>query len=292
MLHPSTFSIVACDPDSSELGVAVASKFLAVGKVVPWARAAAGAVATQSYANTSYGSRGLELMENGLTAAEALQVLLADDPQPELRQVGMVDARGNVATYTGKSCHDWAGGLTGTDFAAQGNILASADVIQAMAGAFSSSTGNLAWRLYRALVAGDRTGGDRRGRQSAAIYVVKPGAGYGGYDDRWIDYRVDDHPDPVKRLGELLEMHDLFFEKSSSSDQVELSGEHLCLMQDIMARHGYYGGDIHGRYDAPTRAALEVFIGNENFEERVDFNNGRIDQPVFQYLLRRFQEAA
>jgi len=290
MVSLSTFSIVAYDAEEDAWGIAVASKFLAVGAVVPWARAGAGAVATQSYANTSYGPIGLDLMESGLSARETLSRLLSADPQPEHRQVGMVDAQGSAATFTGNACHAWAGGLTGEGFAIQGNILTGEVVVQKMAEAFRDSQGkHIMWRLYNALLAGDRAGGDRRGRQSAAILIVKPKGGYEGFNDIWVDYRVDDHPDPVHRLGELLELHDLYFGKSLESERVELAGQPLRLLQEIMINLGYYQGPAHGQYDPPTRMAMESFIGNENFEERTDIAKGLIDQPVIDYLVGRYK---
>jgi uncharacterized Ntn-hydrolase superfamily protein len=270
----------------------VASKFPAVGAVVPWAQAAIGAVATQSYANTSFGPGGLRLMQEGLSAQEALDKLLADDPQREHRQVGIIDGKGQPATFTGKECFDWAGGITGSGYAIQGNILAGEAVVQAMKAAFEASQGKeLPERLYAALLAGDRAGGDRRGRQSAAIYVAKPGAGYGGFSDRWIDYRVDDHHDPVTRLGELLEMHQLYFGQSTPEDRIELAGEPLSALQHIMQKEGYYHGGLADQYDEATRSALRAFVGNENFEERTDFEKGLIDRPVYEFLLKRFGEA-
>ena len=212
-----TFSIVAFDPADRTWGVAVASKFPAVGAVVPFARADAGAVATQSFANTSYGPRGLEMMAKGLSADVALKKLLEEDPEKELRQVGLVDEQGHAATFTGSGCFSWAGGLIGNGYACQGNILAGEQVVKALEGGFLKTEGDLSTRLYAALLAGDRAGGDRRGRQSAAIYVVKAGAGYAGFNDRWMDYRVDDHQDPVPQLGKLIEMHHLYFDKSDES---------------------------------------------------------------------------
>jgi uncharacterized Ntn-hydrolase superfamily protein len=200
----STFSIVARDPDTNELGVAVASRFFAVGTVVPWARAGVGAIATQSYANTSFGWRGLGLLDDGARPDEVLQILLRNDPNPERRQVGIVAADGSSATYTGKDCLAWAGGRKGPDYAVQGNILAGEAVVQAMERAFLDTQGPLEERLYAAIVAGDAKGGDSRGKQSAALLVVKKGAGYGGYTDRAIDIRVDDHPEPIQELGRLL----------------------------------------------------------------------------------------
>jgi uncharacterized Ntn-hydrolase superfamily protein len=284
----STFSIVACDLDEKAWGVAVASKFPAVGAVVPWAQAGTGAVATQSYANTSFGPHGLELMASGLSAEGTLTKLLEDDDERELRQVGLVDASGQAATFTGYKCFEWAGGLTGPGYAIQGNILVGEQVISAMQAAFVEGGGNLPSRLYTALLAGDRAGGDKRGRQSASIYVVKPEGSYGGFIDRWIDYRVDDHEDPVAKLGGLLEMHELYFGESDESDHVRLQGEPLQQLQEIVIRLGYMEGTANGSYDESTRTALRAFTGNENFEERCDLETGWMDRPVFEYLLKRF----
>ena len=201
----ATFSIVARDSITGELGVAVASRFFAVGSVVPWAKAGVGAVATQSYANTSFGWCGLELLEQGKTPEEAIQVLITNDDDPQKRQLGIVAADGKSATYTGEKCLAWAGGRNGPNYAIQGNILASEEVVRAMEMTFLESKGTLADRLYTALLAGDEKGGDSRGKQSAAMLVVKEGAGYGGYTDRAIDIRVDDHPEPFKELGRLLQ---------------------------------------------------------------------------------------
>jgi uncharacterized Ntn-hydrolase superfamily protein len=205
--RPETFSIVAADPERGEVGVAVASRFFAVGTVVPHARAGVGAVATQSFANTTYGPRGLELMERGLHPEEAIDVLLRHDSDHEQRQAGLVDAAGNSATYTGSKCLAWAGGRAGTNYAAQGNILAGEEVVEAMEASFLASAGMpLGERLYLALKAGDDAGGDSRGKQSAALLVVRERAGYGGFTDIAVDIRVDDHTEPMKELGRLLEM--------------------------------------------------------------------------------------
>jgi uncharacterized Ntn-hydrolase superfamily protein len=288
MPRPSTFSIVACDPDEAAWGVAVASKFPAVGAVVPWAQAGAGAVATQSYANTSFGPRGLELMASGLSAEATLVELLKDDKDREQRQVGLVDANCQATTFTGSECFEWAGGLTGPGYAIQGNILAGEHVILAMQRVFVATKGKLPARLYAALLAGDRAGGDRRGRQSAAIYVAKPKGGYGGFIDRWIDYRVDDHADPVPRLGELLELHELYFGESDEKDRVPLNGESLQQLQEILVHLDYMEGKADGVYDELTKTALRAFTGNENFEERCDLEAGWIDRPVLEYLLKKF----
>jgi len=200
----STFSIVAADTAAGELGVAVASRFFAVGSVVPWARADVGAVATQSFCNTTFGWRGPDLMEQGLAPKEALDVLLRSDADPQHRQVGIVSADGRSVTYTGKKCISWAGGKSGQGYAIQGNILTGKKVVSDMEKTFLHTQGSLADRLYAAMLAGDKAGGDSRGRQSAAMLVVKKGAGYGGFTDRAIDIRVDDHPDPFGELGRLL----------------------------------------------------------------------------------------
>ena len=203
-LPVSTFSIVAADTVAGELGVAVASRFFAVGSVVPWARADVGAVATQSFCNTTFGWRGLDLMEQGLATEEALEVLLRSDSDPEHRQVGIVSADGRSVTHTGDKCISWAGGRSGEGYAIQGNILTGKKVVSDMEKTFLHAQGSLADRLYAAMLAGDKAGGDSRGRQSAAMLVVKKGAGYGGFTDRAIDIRVDDHADPFGELGRLL----------------------------------------------------------------------------------------
>jgi len=205
--HPQTFSIVAADPERGEVGVAVASRFFAVGTVVPHAKAGVGAVATQSFANTTYGPRGLELLERGLEPAEVLDVLIRNDEGKDQRQVGIVSASGNSVTYSGKGCLAWAGGRQGPNYAAQGNILTGEEVVEAMEASFLSSEGKpLAERLYQALKAGEDAGGDSRGKQSAALLVVRDSAGYGGFTDLAVDIRVDDHTEPMAELGRLLEL--------------------------------------------------------------------------------------
>ncbi|OGO22646.1 MAG: hypothetical protein A2Y54_07510 [Chloroflexi bacterium RBG_16_51_16] len=284
-----TFSIAACDLTDQSWGVAVASKFPAVGSVVPWAKAGSGVVATQSFANTSFGAIGIELMSSGLPAEDVIKRLLDEDPGKESRQVGLVDQLGRAATFTGKACYQWAGGLTGEGYAIQGNILIGAQVVKAMENGFLESKHELPGRLYAALVAGDRAGGDRRGRQSAAIIVVKASSGYGGFNDRWIDYRVDDHEDPVRELGKLLELHSLYFGKSVESDRIQLHNETVNRIQRILIRLKYLDGEPDGVFDKKTQIALKQFIGNENFEERADPEEGWIDAPVLDYLFSKFE---
>jgi uncharacterized Ntn-hydrolase superfamily protein len=201
----STFSIVARDLATGELGIAVASRFFSVGSVVPWAKANVGAIATQSFANTSFGWRGLELLEKGASPEEVKEILLRNDDNPNRRQFGIVSSEGNSITYTGTECLPWAGGRSGPNYAIQGNILAGESVVTYMEKTFLETTGTLADRLYAALLAGNEQGGDARGKQSAAMLVVKENAGYGGYTDRAIDIRVDDHAEPFKELGRLLD---------------------------------------------------------------------------------------
>ncbi len=207
----ATFSIVACDPATKEWGVAVQSKFFAVGSVVPWAEAGIGAVATQSAANVRYGPDALALMRAGKSAREAVDALTAADPGRDRRQLGIVDAQGKSASFTGKWCMEWAGHREGDRFCVQGNILAGEAVVDAMAKAFvegrGAGGGSLADWLVAALEAGQKAGGDRRGMQSAALLVVRRNAGYGGGNDRFIDLRVDDHPQPITELARLLSIH-------------------------------------------------------------------------------------
>lgn len=288
MPRPSTFSIVAYSADEDACGIAVASKFPAVGAVVPWAKSGAGAVATQSYANVSYGPTGLALMASGHSAHETIDRLLKDDKEAHLRQIGVVDCLGGAATFTGEGCFDWAGGVCGESFAVQGNILVGPQVVEAMVKGFQDAEGNLPSRLLAALMAGDRAGGDRRGRQSASLLVVKPQGGYGGYTDRWVDYRVDDHEDPLSKLSELLELHWLYFGTSDDKDRLPIEGEIAIKLQEMMITHNYYTGEPHGDLDQATKEALRQFIGNENFEDRTDVDSGLIDRPVYQFLVKRF----
>lgn len=204
----ATFSIVGYDPVTGDLGVAVESRFFAVGSVVPWAKAGVGAVATQSVANTTFGPKGLQLLEKGLAAGEVLDQLVKGDSQAEYRQAGIVDAKGRTATWTGTKCNAWAGGKMGKNYTAQGNILTGKEVVEAMAASFEASAAlPLADRLVKALAAGQAAGGDSRGQQSAALLVVRDKGGYAGYNDRYIDLRVDDSPRPIAELQRLLELH-------------------------------------------------------------------------------------
>jgi len=284
----STYSIVGHDPIAGEWGVAVQSKFLAVGAVVPWAQAGVGAVATQSYANTSFGPDGLALMAQGLGAQDALDRLITADEGRDHRQVGLVDAQGRAASFTGTECPAWAGGLVGAHFTAQGNILVSSATVEALAWTFEQAQGELADRLMAALAAGQAAGGDRRGQQSAAILVVRLHGGYGGYNDRYMDLRVDDDPQPVDRLKALVDLHHLFFKPPAPGEMAEIEGDLARELQQILRWASYYDGPITGKYDARTRTALSSLIGNENFEERFDEKKGLISRQVIDLLRLKF----
>ena len=251
-----TFSIVALDPVTGDLGVAVASKFLAVGSVVPWARAGVGAIATQALANVRYGPDGLAALESGIQAMAAVTVLTDADAGAAERQVGIVDAHGGAGSFTGQGCLPWAGGRTGPGWAAQGNILAGPEVVDALVSAFTASTEPLPGRLLDALLAGDRAGGDRRGRQSAALLVVRAGGGYGEGDDRWIDLRVDDHPDPVPELIRLLGIWRVLMERPDPSDLVPIESALATELQGRLARAGWAAG-----HDDPFKARLRAALG-------------------------------
>ncbi len=289
-MNISTFSIVAYAEDEEAWGVAVASKFPAVGAVVPWARAGAGAVATQSYAKIGYGPDGLDLLEKGASAPEALDSLLASDEQGRVRQVAMVDAQGQVAAHTGSDCHDWAGHKTGNGFSVQGNLLAGEAVIEAMASGFLTSEGELADRLVRALRAGEVAGGDRRGKQSAAIHVVRVNGGYGGDNDRYLDLRVDDAPEPVLALMDLVQLHHLYYQSAKAEDLLPIDDAVARELQTIMIAQGYITGEINGLWDEVCQQVFWMLIGNENLEMRwtLEENRRTIDRVVLEYLRKRY----
>jgi uncharacterized Ntn-hydrolase superfamily protein len=276
-----TYSIVGFDPPTGDLGVAVASKFPAVGAVVPYARAGVGAVATQAWCNVSFGPDGLRLMGQGMSAAEALDAVLEADEGRDDRQVGFVDASGSAATFTGAKCFDWAGGGTGEHVAAQGNILRGAGVVEAMLGAYEATGGDLCDRLLAALLAGDAAGGDRRGRQSAALLVVRAGAGYEGGNDRYIDVRVDDHDDAPRELARVFQVWDetmLVRHDPLLTSTPELVSE----LQRRLARLEYFAGEPTGVYDDATRAALADWAGWQNLELRLRDDDLVSRQLVFE----------
>jgi uncharacterized Ntn-hydrolase superfamily protein len=249
-----TFSIAARDPENGDLGVAVQSKFLAVGAVVPWARARVGAVATQAFANVRYGPDGLALLAAGASAQEALDRLVAADELRHGRQAGIVDAIGRGATFTGRDCFAWAGGRTGPGFAVQGNILAGSGVVDGLADTFLAGGVAFPELLVRSLEAADAAGGDRRGRQSATLLVVREGGGYGGGNDRWIDLRVDDHADPITELARLLELQRLYFDRPTADELVRLDAPLTAELRDLMARLSAAPGSRFGQLYRPMSA--------------------------------------
>ncbi|MBO8173547.1 MAG: DUF1028 domain-containing protein [Bacillaceae bacterium] len=277
----NTFSIVGYDPDTGELGVAVASKFLAAGSLVPWAKAGVGAVATQSWVNTAYGTKGLELLSQGYTPQEALDKLVEEDDGRAVRQVGIVDVKGNSATYTGEECYEWAGGVTGPNFACQGNILVNEDTVTAMAETFQREKGDLSDRLLKAMLAGQEAGGDKRGKQSAGILVVKEGGGYGGFDDKYMDLRVDDHPDPIRELMRIHDLHKLYFKKSAPEDILDIKGD----LREQLVDHLYQLKYLTEKNvsDDQLFEALKSFHLIENFDERIQ-EPGRVDKKVIAFM--------
>ena len=279
-----TFSIVAFDPANGDLGVAVASKFPCVGAVVPWAKAGVGAVATQAWANTDFGPDGLRLRAGGMPAGPALDAVLEGDDGRDERQVGFVDAAGEAATFTGSGCAEWAGGVSGEHFAAQGNILAGARVVNAVARAFGSADGELCDRLLTALMAGDAEGGDRRGRQSSALLVVRDRGGYEGRNDRYIDLRVDDHPDAPAELGRLFAVWDDTM-LVRTDPPLEATAELVSEVQRRLASVGRYDGQAHGAFDEPTRVALAEWAGRYNLEGRL-----RDDDRISRHLVTELRD--
>lgn len=266
----ATYSICACDLGAGQWGVATQSKFLAVGSVVPWAAPQVGAIATQAYANPRYGPDGLELLRSGCSADEVVERLTAADDAREQRQLGVVDAAGRGATFTGTECHAWAGGRVGDGYAAQGNILVSAATVEALADTFVSSAGRpLTERLLDCLAAAQEAGGDRRGQQSAALLVVERNGGYAGLSDTLVDLRIDDHERPVEELRRLYGLHEALFGKTPNEDWLAID--------DVLR------AEIDERLAALGHATLEDWAGVENLEERVD-GSERIDPVVLAAL--------
>ncbi|MFL5958965.1 MAG: DUF1028 domain-containing protein [Gaiellaceae bacterium] len=266
----ATYSIVACDLEARQWGVAVQSKFLAVGSVVPWAEPQVGAVATQAYANPSYGLNGLSLLRQGLSAAEVVERLTAEDEERDHRQLGVVDASGGSASWTGPECNEWAGHRTGSGYAAQGNILVGEETVAALARTFEANARlPLAQRLLECLVAAQTAGGDRRGQQAAALLVVERNAGYAGLSDALVDLRVDDHERPIQELRRVYGLHRRLFDVTPREDWLPLEGELRTEVDERLGRLGY--------------GSLDAWAGVENLEERVD-GEGAIDPVVLEAL--------
>jgi uncharacterized Ntn-hydrolase superfamily protein len=274
----ATYSIAACDLDSQQWGVATQSKFLGVGSVVPWAEPQVGAIATQAYANPRYGPDGLALLREGLSAQEVVERLTTADEGRDHRQLGVVDGKGGSATFTGAECMDWAGGRTGPCYAAQGNILVSAETVDAIAEAFEASAGKpLAERLMDSLDAAQAAGGDRRGQQSAALLVVERDGGYAGLSDGVVDLRVDEHKRPLEELRRIYVMHQAIFGETPREEWLEVDGALEHELRDRLGRLGY---------DGDLGDAFFAWAGKENLEERVD-GVERVDPVVLEELRRQ-----
>jgi uncharacterized Ntn-hydrolase superfamily protein len=258
----ATYSIAACDLDAGHWGVATQSKFLAVGSVVPWAEPHVGAIATQAYANPRYGPEGLRLLREGFSARETVDRLTAGDDGRDHRQLGVVDAKGESVTFTGSACMDWAGGVAGPGFAAQGNILVSEATVTALAETLAATPGRpLAERLLECLAAAQAAGGDRRGQQSAALLVVERDGGYAGLSDTLVDLRVDDHPDPVGELARLHRLHRALFGATPREEWLPVDNALADELREHLARLGY---------DGELESAFARWAGTENLEERVE----------------------
>ena len=280
----STFSIVAFDPRNGDLGVAVESKFPAVGAVVPFAKAKVGAVATQAWANVSYGPVGLRLLEDGLPAKEALSKLLADDNHTEVRQAAIVDAKGQVAAHTGSECLEWAGHVTGERYSCQGNILTSSKVVESMARAYEETSGDLIDKLLEALSSGQAVGGDRRGRQSAAILVVRDKGGYEGFNDRYVDLRVDEHATTIEELKRVFKIYDMtMLSREDPKSLLTIDHNIATDLQTSLKRLGMYEGAITGVLDDETKKALHQFVNIHNFENKMH-DDGRIWKSILDYM--------
>jgi len=275
-----TFSIVARDPETDAVGVAVQSKFVSVGSVVPFVSADAGAIATQSFANVAYGPDGLDLLREDHTAAEAVEALTEADDEAEQRQVGVVGQDGTVAAFTGEECFDVAGDRQGDTYTVQGNILENEATLTAMADAYEETAGGLPERLIAALHAGNEAGGDKRGEQSAALYVAKPEGGYDGRNDRWIDVRVDDHDRPIDELERVFRLYDItLLAREEPEETVELEGETAQAVAQTLADLGFYDGTPAETFGEDEREALEAFRGMNNFENH--------DLPVLEDAIAR-----
>lgn len=277
-----TFSIAARDPETGDFGVAVQSKFPAVGSAVPWVRAGSGAVATQAWANLSYGPDGLALLEEGLDAESVIKRLTTADDSRDHRQVGMVDKEGRAAAFTGPSCMDWAGHRVGDGFTCQGNIIAGPEVVEAMAAAYEGSEGLFPERLVAALQAGQGEGGDRRGQQSSALYVARINGSYGGWLDRYIDLRVDDHAAPIDELERLLKMHRLYFPTSSDVELLDVDSTLAAEIGVLLSGAGHREAGGAGSM-AELSDALNAWASTENLEERM-VSGEQIDPVVLDYM--------
>lgn len=302
----STFSIVGIDPSNGDVGVAVQSKFPNLRPIVPWAEANVGAIATQSFINVAYGPKGLALLRNGATAEEALRILITNDSGRQVRQVGVIDAKGNAASWTGKECFDWAGSnvggsvgakgdmVTGKGFAAQGNTLVGKETVEALARTFQETKGSLADKLVAALVAGGKAGGDRRGEQSAALLVKRKGAGYDGTTDDLIDISIYDHARPLQELERLYKLHKLYYFRTDPKNLISIDPTICKELQEILSKREYkgfnfYDGPVNGVFDAKTKKALQDFMGWENYDIRIR-DDQQIDREVLDDIRKNYTD--
>ncbi len=300
----STFSIVGIDLATGDVGVAVQSKFPNVRPIIPWAEAGVGAIATQSLINVSYGPKGLALLRNGATAEEALRILISNDTKREVRQLGIIDAKGNSASWTGGECFDWAGGIAGTNsggkrvvitgkgFAAQGNTLVGRETVEALARTFQQTEGSLSDKLVAAIVAGGKAGGDRRGEESAAVLVKRKGAGYDGTTDDLVDISIYDHPHPLQELQRLYKLHKLYYFRTDEKNLITIDSAVCRELQGILGNKAYkgfsfYDGPVNGVFDAKTKKALQDFMGWENYDVRIRDDN-QIDREVLDDIRKNY----
>jgi uncharacterized Ntn-hydrolase superfamily protein len=302
----STFSIVGIDMENGDVGVVVQSKFPNVRPIVPWAEAGVGAIATQSFINVSFGPKGLALLRNGATAEEALKILIANDSGRDVRQLGIVDAKGNSASWTGRECFDWAGGITGEKsggkgqvitgkgFAAQGNTLVGKETVETLARTFQDTRGTLADKLVAAIVAAGKAGGDRRGEESAALLVKRKGAGYDGTTDDLIDISIYDHAKPLQELERLYKLHKLYYFRTDPKNLIKIDPTICKELQTILSNKAYkgysfYDGPANGLFDAKTKKALQDFMGWENYDMRIR-DDDQIDREVLDDIRKNYTE--
>lgn len=286
-----TYSILGFDPSNGDLGVAVQSKFPGVGSLVPYGRADVGVVATQAFANPRHGSVGLTLLNSGASPQEAVDILQRDDDQAHKRQFALLDSNGRAAAYTGADLAGWAGwsgSATGVCCVALGNGLAGEDVVQAMVGGFERAPGPLAERLIAALEAGERAGGDIRGLQSAALLVLRQGGGYGSLDDRHVVISIYDHHQPIEELQRCYALHRLSYFPSEPTQLVPIGPELAIELQELMRLRGFYSGPVDGLWNSECQRQLELFLGSENYDNRIE-NGGLFDLEVLADLRLRYR---
>lgn len=289
----STFSIVGYDPAAPAWGIAIASRFLAVGACTCWGAPDAGVVVLQSHLNADNGPKGIALLQQGFTASDVIKELMAQDRYRHLRQMAVIDLKGNVETYTGEDCGTWAGGVRGTHCAAQGNMLLGGEGCEAMVAHFASADGSLARRLVDALAVGDEVGGDFRGRQAAALYIIRPPCqeSYDVFTEPVIDLRVDDHENPFAELQRLLDLYELIYLPTAPDERMQTNQNNVKRYQKALARLGYYSGELHGRLDESTQQALQTLARMENFGKRLAQTEW-LDERLLIYLEAKAQVIA